>query len=58
LPFWIVYDRDPSSTHEYTPDDARLPAVHSQLMEHDEFLMEIRERLVQALQQYKMYYDR
>jgi hypothetical protein len=27
-------------------------------MEHDEFLMEICERLVQAQQQYKMYYDR
>jgi hypothetical protein len=28
------------------------------MLEHDEFLMEIRERLEQAQQHYKMYYDR
>jgi hypothetical protein len=28
------------------------------MLEHDEFLMEIRERLKQAQQHYKVYYDR
>jgi hypothetical protein len=28
------------------------------MLEHDEFLMEIRERLEQAQQHYKVYYDR
>jgi hypothetical protein len=31
--------------------------IHNQLLEQDEFLMEICERLLQAQQQYKMYYD-
>jgi hypothetical protein len=35
-----------------------LLAVHNQLLERNEFLMEIREQLLlQAQQQYKMYHD-
>jgi hypothetical protein len=38
--------------------EARLPAVDGRLNERDEFLVEIRERLVQSQQHYKLFYDR
>jgi hypothetical protein len=57
-PFRVVYGRDLPSLCSYKPCDARLPAVDTQMLEHDEFLMEIRERLEQAQQHYKVYYDR
>jgi hypothetical protein len=44
-PIRVVYGRNPPSMCTYTPDEARLPAVHSQLMERDEFLLEIHARL-------------
>jgi hypothetical protein len=44
-PFQIVYGRDPPTMRSYSPGDARSPTVHQQLMDRDEFLMEIRERL-------------
>jgi hypothetical protein len=37
---------DPPSLRAYAPSEARLPAIHNQLLEQDEFLMEICERLV------------
>jgi hypothetical protein len=39
-------------------EGSRVPAVQGQLQERDEFLMENRERLEQAQQQYKGFYDR
>jgi hypothetical protein len=57
-PFRVVYGRDPPSVRSYTLGEARLPAVHQQLTERDEFLAEIRERLELAQQRYKAYYDR
>jgi hypothetical protein len=39
------------------PGDAKLPAVHHQLLERDEFLVEICDRLEQAQQRYKYFYD-
>jgi hypothetical protein len=42
----------------YTLGEACLLVVHSQLNEHDRFLLEIHEHLVQSQQQYKMYDDR
>jgi hypothetical protein len=42
----------------YSPGEARVPAVNAQLTARDEFLMEIRERLVQARHHYKAFYDR
>jgi hypothetical protein len=36
----------------------RIPAVAQQLVENDEFLTEIRDRLEQAQQHYKSYYDK
>jgi hypothetical protein len=44
-PFKVVYGRDPPSVRSYTPGEARLPAVHQQLSERDEFLAEICARL-------------
>jgi hypothetical protein len=57
-PFRVVYDRDPPSIRPTTAGDARVPAVQAQLKDRDEFLLEVRERLEQAQQQYKFYYDR
>jgi hypothetical protein len=42
----------------YVPGEARLPAVHNQLMERDEFVDEIQDRLEQVQQLYKTNYDR
>jgi hypothetical protein len=47
-PFKVMYGRDPPAMRPYSPGEAWLPAVQAQMMEHDEFLMEIRERLEQA----------
>jgi hypothetical protein len=56
-PFKIVYGRELSSVRAYTTGDAKLSAVHHQLKEQDEFLAETRERLEQAQNHYKLYYD-
>jgi hypothetical protein len=56
-PFNVVYGRDPPSLLLYDTG-ARLPAVHHQLQEQDEFLLQVRERLEQAQRQYKEQYDR
>jgi hypothetical protein len=50
--------RPPPPKCAHTPGEARLPSVHTQLLERDEFIMEIRSRLLQAQQHYKMHYDR
>jgi hypothetical protein len=47
-PFQVVYGREPPSVRTYTQGEARLPAVASQMLERDEFLVEIIEHLVQA----------
>jgi hypothetical protein len=57
-PFRVIYGRDPPSLRTYTQGAAHLPAVHNQLLERDEFILEIRERLEQAQQQYKGAYDK
>jgi hypothetical protein len=46
-PFNVVYERNPSVLLQYTTD-ARLPAVHQQLKDRDEFLLQVKERLEQA----------
>jgi hypothetical protein len=35
-PFRVVYGCDPPVVHSYAPGDAKLPAVHQQLVECDE----------------------
>jgi hypothetical protein len=57
-PFKVVYGRDPPVMCPYSPGKARLPAVHNQMMEHDKFLMEVRDRLEQVQQHHKAFYDR
>uniref|UniRef100_A0A0A9ANA4 Uncharacterized protein n=1 Tax=Arundo donax TaxID=35708 RepID=A0A0A9ANA4_ARUDO len=42
----------------YEPGDARLSAVEQRLLERDEFLAEIRDRLEQAQQYAKHQHDR
>jgi hypothetical protein len=56
--FRVVCQRDPPSMRTYVPGEARLPAVHNQLMERDEFVDEIQDRLEQVQQLYKTNYDR
>jgi hypothetical protein len=57
-PFRVVFGRDPPSVRSYEPNTTRVPAVAQQLAERDEFLAEIRDRLEQAQQHYKSYYDK
>jgi hypothetical protein len=52
-----MFHRDPPSLRAYTPWEARLPAIQQQLAEHDEFLLEIKDRLHQAQQHYKAVYN-
>jgi hypothetical protein len=55
--FKAVYDRDPPVMRSYSPGEARLPAVHNQMIECDEFLLEVHELLEQAQQHHKAFYD-
>jgi hypothetical protein len=57
-PFSVVYGREPPSLRAYTQGEARLPVVHQQLMERDEFICQVQERLEQAQNHYKLQYDR
>lgn len=57
-PFRVVYGRDPPALVAYEPGIARLAAVDNQLVEQDEFLSEIRERLLQAQNYMKEHYDK
>jgi hypothetical protein len=53
----VVYGRDPPSIQPLSQAESHVPAVQQQLQERDEFLLEIRERLEQAQQRYKGFYD-
>jgi hypothetical protein len=55
--FKVVYGRDPPSIRSLSQAGSYVPAVQQQLQERDEFLLEIRERLEQAQQCYKGFYD-
>jgi hypothetical protein len=56
-PFKLVYGRDPPSLVGYEKGDARAPAVDQMLRERDEFLQDARDRLHQAQEQVKLFYD-
>ncbi|KAK1608874.1 hypothetical protein QYE76_032547 [Lolium multiflorum] len=56
-PFRIVYGRDPPSLRDYTPGEIRNQAVERQILDRDQFLLDVRDRLLQAAQQYKHFYD-
>jgi hypothetical protein len=57
-PLRVVYDRDPPSIRAYSSGEARLPTVDAQMWERDEFLAEVHDRLEQAQQQHKSFYNR
>lgn len=57
-PFKVVYGRDPSSLLSYEPGTARVAAMDRQLRDRDEFLDEIRERLLQAQDCMKQHHDK
>jgi hypothetical protein len=54
-PFQVVYGREPPTLMSYTPGTAKVTAVDKQLHERDEFLAEIKDRLVQAQVTMKQY---
>jgi hypothetical protein len=56
LPFNVVYGRDSPPLLSYATG-ARLPAMHHQLQERDEFLLQVREHLEQVQQHHKEQYD-
>ena len=47
-PFRVVFGRDPPTLLSYEPGLSRVIALDKQLQQRDEFLAEIRERLLQA----------
>jgi hypothetical protein len=53
----VVFGRDLPSVCSYMLGDTKLPEVHRQLMDRDEFLQEIKECLEQTQNHYKMFYD-
>jgi hypothetical protein len=55
--FKVVYGRDPPSVCAYTLGEARLLVVHHQMMDQDEFLAKVWDRLEQAQHHYKMLYN-
>ncbi|KAJ1264897.1 hypothetical protein BS78_08G037100 [Paspalum vaginatum] len=57
-PFRVVYGWDPWTFRPFKPNSATLPAVEQQLVDRDEFLAEIHDRLEQAQQYHKAQYDR
>ena len=47
-PFRVVYGREPPALISYQPGAAKVAAVDKQLLERDQFLEEIKDRLLQA----------
>ena len=56
-PFEVVYGRSPPPLLPYTPGTARTEAADALLRSRDEVLAEVRQRLLQAQQLSKKYYD-
>jgi hypothetical protein len=57
-PFHVVYGRDPPTVLPYQQGAVRVPAMDQQLTDRDEFLVEIRDRLEQAQQVYRHFYNK
>jgi hypothetical protein len=49
----VVYERDPPFFHAYIPGEIRNQAVERNIIDCDQFLLDVRERLLQAAQHYK-----
>ena len=56
-PFRVVYGRDPPALISYQPGAAKVAAVDKQLLERDQFLEEIKDRLLQAQGTMKAFQD-
>ena len=56
-PFEVVYGRPPPPLLPYSPGTARTEAADALLQSRDEILAEVRQRLLQAQQLSKKYYD-
>ncbi len=56
-PFQVVYGRPPPALRAYDRCSTRVPAVDQALTERDMFLNEVRERLLQAQDYAKLFYD-
>lgn len=57
-PFRVVYGRDPPTLLSYQPGLARTVALDQQLVEQDEFLADVRDRLLQAQDFVKLAHDK
>lgn len=57
-PFQVVYGRPPPAIIPYNEGSAQVAAVDTILRSRDEFLIEIRDRLLQAQQRMKDFYDK
>ena len=57
MPFEVVYGRSPPAILMYRPGTARTEAADALLCSRDEMLAEVRQRLIQAQQLAKKYYD-
>ncbi|WVZ89350.1 hypothetical protein U9M48_035770 [Paspalum notatum var. saurae] len=56
-PFRVVFGRDPPALMSYQPGLARVAAVDKQLQQRDDFLLDIKDRLLQAQGLMKDHYD-
>jgi hypothetical protein len=56
-PFNVVFGRDPPALRSYDAGAARVQAIDSLLQDRDKFLVDVRDRLLQAQQCDKKYYD-
>jgi hypothetical protein len=56
--FQLVYGREPPTLMSYSLGIAKVATVDKQLQERDEFLAEIRDRLIQAQRTMKQYQDK
>ena len=57
MPFEVVYGRPPPPILPYRPGTARTEAADALLRSRDDILAEVRQRLIQAQQLSKKYYD-
>jgi hypothetical protein len=56
-PFRVVYGWDPPSLRDYIPGEILNQAVEQQIIDRDQFLIDVRGRLLQAARKCKHYYD-
>jgi hypothetical protein len=53
----VVYDRVPPALLSYEAGQSKVPAVDQQLLDRDEFLAEIKDRMQHAQDLMKHHYD-